>query len=84
VTVVSDTLSWGVGVIVRLVGYYGRDVDELASPLIQVLPEVVQDIVGFTNFKLGGEGRSVGSPDICVDDVVAATAGFPMPLSVRS
>jgi len=45
-----------VGVIVRLVGYYGRDVDELASPLIQVLPEVVQDIVGFTNFKLGGEG----------------------------
>jgi len=49
-----------------------------------VLPEVVQDIVGFTNFKLGGEGRSVGSPDICVDDVVAAVAGFPMPLSVRS
>ena len=40
-TVVSNTLSWGVGVIVRLVGYYGRDIDELASPLIQVLPEVV-------------------------------------------
>ena len=65
------------GVIVRLVGYYGRDVDELASPLIQVF-------VGFTLFKLGGEGRSVGSPDICVDDVVAAIAGFPMPLSIRS
>jgi len=67
-----------VGVIVRVVGWYVRDVDELASPLIQVLPEVVQDIVGFTNFRLGGE------PDICIDDVVAATAGFPMPLSVRS
>ena len=72
------------GVTVRLVGYCGRDVDELASSLIQVLPEVVQDIVGFTNFKLGGEGRIVGSPDICVDDVIAAIAGFPMPLSVRS
>ena len=71
------------GVIVSPVGCCGRDVDELASPLIQVLPEVVQDIVGFTSFKLRGKGRNVGSPDIRVDNVVAAAAGFSMPLSAR-
>ena len=60
----------------------GRDV-ELAFPLIQVLLELVQDIVGFTNLKLRGKGRIVDCPNICVDDVVTA-ACFRMPLSARS
>ena len=38
--------------------------------------------MGFTNFKLGAEGRSVGSPYICVDDVVAAIAASIMDLSL--
>jgi len=56
VTVVSDTLSLGVGVIPCLVGYYGRDVHELASPLIQVLPEVRAGYRGIHELQARGRG----------------------------
>jgi len=67
VTNASDTLSLDVGIIVSPTSCCGFGANELASPLIQVLPEVVQ-----------GKGRSVFSPNVCVNNVVAATEDFLM------
>jgi len=51
--------------MVHPVGCCGRGSDEFASPLIQRLLEVVQDIVGFTNCELEGGGRNVGLKYLC-------------------
>ena len=56
----SRSLCPGVGVSLNLVGCRCRDSSELARPSVQSVPEVVQVIVGFQNFKAGGRGSSVG------------------------
>ena len=50
----------GVGVSLFLIGWRCRDSSELARPSVQSVPEVVQLIVRFLNFKDGGRGDKVG------------------------